>query len=661
MTQRRKHGGRNKRQPQLSRPRAERRTRLRAHSTLAQIDELLDACQWDEAIEALDTLNARQPDRPEVLARLFEAHDNAGDRNTSELLARKLVRQRPHDPNLWMNLAAVAVRNGSAITARNAFRRAVGLDPSSLVANTFRASFDQLEPIAESMLGSLGLTGPDRWEIGELLDEIRCLIESGDAAESRRRGQALLRRQPDLIPLMNNVAEAEYRLGNPEQALAMARRVLELDPDNFHALSNLTRYLVLAGREEEARAPAERLRHIKSHRDDNWTKRAEGLVYFDDIDGILAVYAEFCEAAPEVPPWHEALLLHFAAYAAARRGEVDEAKQLWKEALRLDPRQRTARDNLDDINRPEGMRHGPWPFPANHWILDERLDKELQRVSERAADSPDALREIAALFRDYPSLARVVPLMMRLGDSDAARFGAVLAVKSGLPELHAAVREFVLGQRGSDQLRSHIARLALQEGVIAPGSLRLWKEGRWADTLLLEFQVTFEPIDDTSGPAQELIESASDAMYEGDYQRAEETLKHALVLEPDSPAAMNNLAAAYSAQGRAKESEDLIRAIHARFPDYFFGIVNVANLAIRDGQLDRAREMLAPLMALGKYHISQFKSLCTAQIQLLLAYGNLDSARSWLEMWEEIDPDDRSLDHIWPQLKPRSPRPPNPR
>lgn len=657
MAQRRKHGGRNRRQPPLSRPRAERRTRLRPQSALARIDELLDACQWDEAIEALDELNARQPDNPEVLARLFEAHVNAGDHNSSELLARKLVRQRPHDPNLWMNLAAAAARNGSEITARNAFRRAVELDPLSPDADTFRASFDQFEPVAEEMLASLGLTGPDRWEIAELLDEIRCLIESGDAAETRRRGQALLRRQPDLIPVMNNVAEAEYRLGNPEQALALVGRVLELDPDNFHALSNLTRYLVLAGREEEARALAERLRHIKSHRDDNWTKRAEGLVYVDDFDGIRAVYAEFCEAAPKVPPWHEALLLHFAAYAAARRGEVDEAKQLWKEALRLDPRLRLARGNLDDINRPEGMRHGPWPFPANHWILDERLDEELHRVIDRAADSPDALREIAAIFRDSPSLARVVPLMMRLGDRDAARFGAMLALKSGLPELHAAVREFVLGQRGSDHLRFQIARFALHDGVISPGLLRLWRDGHWADTLLLEFQVTFEPIDDTSGPAQELIKSAWSAMRERDYQRAEEALKHALIVEPDSPAAMNNLAAAYSAQGRAKESEELVRELHARFPDYFFGIVNVANLAIRDGQFDRAHEMLRPLMELGKYHISQFKSLCTAQIQLLLAEGNLESARSWLQMWENANPDDRSLDHFRPRVKPRSPRP----
>ncbi len=657
MAQRRKHGGRKHKQPPLSRPRAERRTRLRPQSALAVVDELLDACQWDEAIEALDELNARQPDRPGVLERLLKAHVNAGDHNTSEILARKLVRQRPHDPNLWLNLATFAARNGSDFTARNAFRRVVELDPSSPETAKFRASFDQFEPIAEEMLAGLGLTGPDRWEIAELLEEVRCLIESGDAAETRRRGQALLRRQPDLIPVMNNVAEAEYRLGNPEQALAMVGRVLELDPDNFHALSNLTRYLVLAGREEEARAPAERLRHIKSHREDNWTKRAEGLVHVDDIDGIRAVYAEFREAAREVPPWHEALLLHFAAYAAARRGEVDEAKQLWTEALRLDPRQRLARGNLDDINRPEGMRHGPWPFPANHWVLDERLEKELHRVIDRAADSPDDLREIAAIFRDSPSLARVVPLMMRLGDRDAARVGAMLALKSGLPELHAAVREFILGQRGSDQLRFQIARSALHDGVISPGMMRLWRGGRWADTLLLEFQVTFEPIDNTSGPAQELIESAWNAMHEGDYQRAEEALKHALILEPNSPAAMNNLAAAYSAQGRAKESEELVRELHARFPDYFFGIVNVANLAIRDGQFDRAREMLRPLMALGKYHISQFKSLCAAQIELLLAEGNLDSARSWLEMWEGANPNDRSLDHFRPRVKPRSPRP----
>ncbi len=41
--------------------------------------------------------------------------------------------------------------------------------------------------------------------------------------------------------------------GRLEQAIANAQRVLNLEPDNFQARSNLTRYLYLSGRAEEAR------------------------------------------------------------------------------------------------------------------------------------------------------------------------------------------------------------------------------------------------------------------------------------------------------------------------------------------------------------------------------------------------------------------------
>ena len=70
--------------------------------------------------------------------------------------------------------------------------------------------------------------------------------------------ERLLARCPTFAPALDNRSEARFRSGELDLALADARRVLEFDADNLHALANLARYLFLSGQFEEARSVAER-------------------------------------------------------------------------------------------------------------------------------------------------------------------------------------------------------------------------------------------------------------------------------------------------------------------------------------------------------------------------------------------------------------------
>lgn len=153
------------------------------------------------------------------------------------------------------------------------------------------------------------------------------------------------------------------------------------------------------------------------------------------------------------------------------------------------------------------------------------------------------------------------------------------------------------------------------------------------------FEIYDEPVEvNRTQEVRELAETAFDLLSRNDGAGAERLLKQALNLDPEACDLRNNLGAAYEVQGRREEAETLVREIHAQNPDYFFGRANLAHLCIKDGDLERAAELVGPLLKRRRMHVTEFSSLAGAQIHLCLASGDVDAARGWLRIWMEVAP-----------------------
>lgn len=74
-------------------------------------------------------------------------------------------------------------------------------------------------------------------------------------------------------------------------------------------------------------------------------------------------------------------------------------------------------------------------------------------------------------------------------------------------------------------------------------------------------------------------------------------------------------------------------------PDYIIGRCQVARQAIEDGELEQAEEWLQPIFKASSLHRSEFFILCQAQIESELARGRQEAARSWLDVWQQVDPE----------------------
>jgi Flp pilus assembly protein TadD len=466
-----------------------------------------------------------------------------------------------------------------------------------------------------------------------------------DFARVRRTAQSILRQRPHFAPALNNLSLAYWVEGQLDRAIESAKQVLSFAPDNIHALSNLIHFLCLAGRTEEARAYGDRLQASVAPAADKRLKQVEAFSFLGDDETVLALFDQAAGTDEREGTFASPVLYHLAAVAAARLGRETEAHRSWRRALKIQRGFDLARENLDDLKRPVGERHGPWPFPLTSWlspraIADLRSSAQSAGKSERASQA--ALRRI---LTKHPEVASTLPALLERGDPYGRELAVMLARAAQTPALLEALRTFALDTHGPDQMRIEAAQFLREQGALPGGETRLYVKGEWQTLMLLGFEIGDESEEQESYPprVEKLAERATLALQDNDGQQAEALLNEALAIVPDSPGLLNNLAVAYQLQGRAEEAEQMVCQLHERHPDYLFARVSVAQMAIRDGDLERARELLHPLMQRQKFHFSEFDNLCAALIDLYLAEDKPEGAQSWFRMWESADPENPRL------------------
>jgi Flp pilus assembly protein TadD len=481
-------------------------------------------------------------------------------------------------------------------------------------------------------------------------------MEQGQTAHARSVVSQLLDRLPDFIPALNNLSMMQYLDNQSDEAIATAERVLELQPQNFHALGNLARYLFLQGRVEEARRAAERLNAAQADRGDIWLKRAEAFSFLGADQAVLAAFdgAQAAGALEGAPT--DAMFYHLAAVAAWRLNQEDRARELWRRCLEEAPGFDLAKANLADLRRTVGERNGPWAFSLDYLLprkAIEEMIKETTKTSRRR--NADFARAMQAYLKRHPEIAHLIPYLLERGDPVGRDFAVKLAAAIKTPELLASLRDFALGQLGSDQTRLEAAQDATQADLLPNGALvRMWIKGELQEIMMLGFEISEEPDDEGRLPpkAERLAAKAMEETRYGDPAKAEQLIKQAIEIAPDHPSLINNLAATYSQLGKGEECRKLIAEIRQKFPDYFFGITNEAMYLARDGKPDQAEELVRPLLQRKRLHITEFSALCLAQIEIALARKNRQSARNWIGMWEAVYPDDPRLEVIRSRVEP---------
>jgi tetratricopeptide (TPR) repeat protein len=617
---------------------------------LNEAESLTRRKRWIEARELLESLDRRYPNRPEVLAPLVNANFDLKDILGYQHACERLVQLIPHDPDATLGLAGAYLLNSRPALALRTFRRFAERFPDHPRAADATKNAADLEGGMDELLSEAGLSGAEGMALAEQHEEIQSALGQGNYPLVHKLAEQLLRRKPDFAPALNNLSQAYVMQGKLEQAIAAAERVLAFDPGNVHALANLVVYHCRLGRLAEARGWADRLQRSEQPAADKELKIAEALSFLGDDEGVLEALRAAERQDTSLSNGAEALLYHLAAVAELRLGHEAAARRHWQQALKLNPGLELARQNLDDLAKPIGERHAPWPFSFGNWIARQPID-ELSAQVMRQKSEPALASAMRRYLQKRPQVAALVPILLDRGDPQAREFALMVARVAQTPELAAALRDFALGQRGPDSLRHQAAQAADNAGLMPDRRARLWAKGKWQDITLMGFEIVGEPEQPFDPKVEPLARKAVEALHAGQPKEAELLLREALALEPDSPSLLNNLALAYGEQSRTAEAEALVRATHLRHPDYLFARLALARIHLRDGELDAADELITPLFMRRRLHYSEATALFAARVDLELARGNDEAARSWLDMWSNIDPDSPEVARYRAMLK----------
>jgi Flp pilus assembly protein TadD len=621
---------------------AGRRIPTRLAEGLEDAGRLMQKNRWMEAHDLLTGLERQYPQNKAVLLRLLETRVNLRDARGYLETCQQLVRLQPDDPDLLLCLAGAYMAQMFPALARRTFRQVLERWPDHPKSAEARRFIAELEGGLEREFTSMGLAGHEGHELAVLHEETQDLLHRSKYAACRQRAEQLLQRRPQFAPAYNNMSLAYFYDGQIDQAISTTQRLLSFEPDNFHALANLTMFQCLSGRAEEARATAQRLGAVQTSNPAAWVKKAEAFSLLGDHQAVVDLVRAWQANPLAGSKFDEALLYHYGAAATLRLGNAADADRWWHRAVELQPSLSIARENLEDRRKPVEQRHGPWPFAMNQWLPKKTID-DLARHLAAAPRGAAATGPICGFLNEHPEVVALVPMFLDRGDPAAREMAVMLAKTAGTPEMLAALRDFVLSDRGPDQLRLNASEPLTGKGLLPAGPMRLWVKGEWREILLQGFEIHGEPSNELPPKIAELVETAIEALQRRDGVAAERLLQQARELAPDCPSVLNNLAMAYKLQGRSREAKELAREIYARFPDYLFGKVAMARIFIEEGELAKAREMIAPLQTGGRLHFTEFSALAGVQIQLCLAEGKKEGARSWVEMLERVYPKDPNL------------------
>lgn len=173
----------------------------------------------------------------------------------------------------------------------------------------------------------------------------------------------------------------------------------------------------------------------------------------------------------------------------------------------------------------------------------------------------------------------------------------------------------------------------------------------------INFEIAYEPFDEESNPNIPLLADEDQKLVEEIFHmitshpdqarsRSDEykTALHLLIEKyPLKSSLWNHLAVVHSICNEEKQMEEVICETVNRFPDYLFGLIGLAMIYTRNGELDKAFKTLKQSQSLpqlyphrNKFHVTEVEAFHHALVHYNCAADQLNAAEVHLSLLEKI-------------------------
>ena len=266
--------------------------------------------EFDEALKAFQQLTAQFPNFAQGHYRLGEALLRAGDIEGTEKAFQRLVELAPKEWRGYAGLGDVRLRKGDHADAVRWLEKAVQLDWSAtrahhLLGLALRAAGRMQEAELELGLGlnAVSFPMPDAWSENAsdhmklLQDQLAIADESSQAGQPQKAVKILqeaLRFHPTNLMVLNNLAIAYNRSGQPQKARPLLLKLLQSDSHYLPGFITLSFTSQLLGANDDALTFAERALALAPNTAQAHVAKANALLAMErDAEAVAALEAGF--------------------------------------------------------------------------------------------------------------------------------------------------------------------------------------------------------------------------------------------------------------------------------------------------------------------------------------------------------------------------------
>ncbi|MEK6751108.1 MAG: hypothetical protein AABZ00_02485 [Chloroflexota bacterium] len=515
------------------------------------------------------------------------------------------------------------------------------------------SQLSEMESVSRSMLQESGNLLGASFEIMEKAswgnEVAQEKLEAGQWQAAEQHTREALRLIPNWASPRNNRAFVLYYMGKTQEAISEARKVLEAEPDNFHALKNLVVFHVGLNEEEKAREYADALwKLVRSDSDDSMEVDAAISVF-----GLLNEHETLWELAQKYVKRKEEDLLdvswHVLGIAALHKGQVKEAQKLLEKA---EPYYEPARELAIEVRKSIKEKTRPsapsFYYSSIGMLLPAPvLNGMIEILSKHQGEGdipPYIMKKLDDYLRNRPYVINA--LLRMLPDPFAARGVPGMLLSLNRRGVDARLLEFALGSIGGDDVRLNVLSAMAQEGrKLPPNPIRFWNAelSEWRE---VDFSGQLLSDDVELKISEEAAVWANKAQETDDSKEKISYLRKAVQLDPHSGFAVHMLGVFLMNDGQKEEGMKYARKAVEVDPSYMFAY---ANLALLEAQEEKPNEALvheyttrvlgAPVITIQTAFIAHI-----AAMYLAFDRKELETARNEYEIASELRPDDPMLD-----------------
>jgi len=605
---------------------------------LHRAENLVEHNRPQDAIDLLEPLLESHPRAADLHYHLGYAYIQVG-RILDALDRYEQAMSLRRDPDQWLSVALLYLQAGLNMHALRACRQILRRPPEGTNLDAVRSTVAAMEKDFQNLADDLGFS-LSRVERGLYLhDEAQQALQRQDYAGCITANRRAMRFLGDWPPLLNNLSLALFTDGQPQEAIALAQRVIASHPDNVQALSNAIRYLAWTGQRAEAQALWVRFRETTPEDDNLRLKMAEAAAVMDDDERVYQLLKPLDDKQgiqSDIPGLGQRMSV-FLAVAEANLGKPEAPRRL----KTLSNNRPALKDWLQALQ--EG-RPGPgWAerFPYFHLsdlLPSARLKEFLDLLDTEKESPPDRFRrEVARFVQQFPQIVMFAEKTIWEEKQPSVGIGILEAIDT--PSAHAALRRFGLSQAGKDEDRMAALQALYTAGQITPNEmLRIWHSGQWREIQMRLYEIAGKELP-YEGEVVDLLNESLVAMKAGNNDQAEQILQRALSLEPRAKEAYNNLATVYARRQDLDRAAEMYRAALEIDPLYVFPRCNLASFLLNDDDVEGALEMLKPLADLQRFHPQEMAFYSYMQARIFVKQEDLEKAENALEMALKILPD----------------------